>query len=96
MEYAYYTADVFTNTIFQGAQIAVFPHASEFDNTRMQLIARELNLTATVFVFPSEEQTNTFRMRIFSPLAEIQFAGHPINATAHVLASIGDIDLTQQ
>lgn len=96
MEYAYYTADVFTNTIFQGAQIAVLPHALELDNSRMQLIARELNLTATVFVFPSEEQTNTFRMRIFSPLAEIQFAGHPIIATAHVLASIGDIDLSQR
>ena len=96
MEYAYYTADVFTNTIFQGAQIAVFPYAEELDSSRMQLIACELNLTATVFVSAADDQPNHFRMRIFSPLAEIQFAGHPIIATAHVLASIGDIDLPQQ
>lgn len=93
MQYQYYIADVFTDKPFNGAQIAVFPHADGLDQIHMQLIARELNLSETAFVFRTPNGTDTRRVRIFSPLAEINFAGHPIIAIGHVLAAIGDIKL---
>lgn len=94
MKYNYYIADVFTKQVFSGAQIAVFPHAEGLTQQQMQLVARELNLTETVFVFHPQGDVAKRRMRIFSPNAEINFAGHPIIATAYVLASCGDIVLT--
>jgi len=57
-------------------------------------VARELNLSETVFVFHPDKQITNRVMRIFSPLGEVDFAGHPIIATAFVLASCGDIQLT--
>ena len=93
MKYNYYIADVFTKQIFSGAQIAVFPNAEGLSQQQMQLVARELNLSETVFVFHPDKQTTNRVMRIFSPLSEIDFAGHPIIATAFVLASCGDIQL---
>ena len=95
MNYNYYIADVFTRQIFNGAQIAVFPNADGLSNQQMKLVARELNLTETVFVFHPESESTTRKMRIFSPLGEIDFAGHPIIATAYVLGSCGDINLTE-
>lgn len=95
MNYNYYIADVFTRQIFNGAQIAVFPNADGLSNEQMRLLARELNLTATAFVFHPESDSKTRRMRIFTPLGEIDFAGHPIIATAYVLGSCGDIQLTE-
>ena len=95
MNYTYYIADVFTRQIFNGAQIAVFPNAEGLSDEHMRLLARELNLTETVFVFHSDNDSSTHKMRIFSPLGEIDFAGHPIIATAYVLGSCGDIKLTE-
>src|SRR5665647_1588203 len=95
MNYNYYIADVFTSQIFNGAQIAVFPNADGLSNEQMQLLARELNLTETVFVFHPCSEGTTRKMRIFSPLGEIDFAGHPIIATAYVLGCCGDIKLTE-
>ncbi|MFH0342885.1 MAG: PhzF family phenazine biosynthesis protein [Chromatiales bacterium] len=95
MDLEYYTADVFTHSVFHGAQIAVFPHARGLDAAMMQLIARELNLPQTVFVFPPLEDTGRRRIRIFSPLAEAEFGGHGIIAAAFVLASMGAIALPQ-
>ena len=95
MNYNYYIADVFTRQIFNGAQIAVFPNADGLNNEHMQLLARELNLTETVFVFHPFSESTRRRMRIFTPLGEIDFAGHPIIATAYVLGSCGDINLTE-
>ena len=94
MEYDFYTADVFTNTAFEGAQIAVIPHAIGLKNGLMQRIANEFNLSETVFVFPSNKKSATHRMKIFSSSGEIDFAGHPIIATAFVLVSIGEISLS--
>ncbi|MDP1773866.1 MAG: PhzF family phenazine biosynthesis protein [Methylobacter sp.] len=94
MKYNYYIADVFTKQIFSGAQIAVFPNAEGLNKEQMQLVARELNLSETVFVFHPDKQTTSRVMRIFSPLSEIDFAGHPIIATAFVLAHCGDIQLS--
>lgn len=93
MNYNYYIADAFTSQIFNGAQIAVFPDADGLDAQTMQLLARELNLTETVFIFHPEGVTATRRMRVFSPIAEMDFAGHPIIAAAYVLGICGDIKL---
>jgi len=96
MQYKYYIVDVFTDKPFDGAQIAVFPDADGLDKEDMQLLARELNLSETTFVFSPSNGKEERRMRIFSPLTEIDFAGHPIIAVGHVLASIGDIKLEQK
>lgn len=95
MKYNYYIADVFTKQIFNGAQIAVFPNAEGLSPSQMQLIARELNLTETVFVFHPDKKITTRVMRIFSPQNEINFAGHPIIATAFVLGHCGELTLTE-
>ena len=95
MKYHYYIADVFTNQLFNGAQIAVFPAAEGLSSETMAAIAKELNLTETVFVFHQQDAENHRRMRVFSPLREIDFAGHPIIATAYVLGECGDITLGQ-
>ncbi|AGY57276.1 PhzF family phenazine biosynthesis protein [Gloeobacter kilaueensis] len=93
MPYRYYTADVFTDQIFGGNPLAVFPDARAIDPEQMQHIAREFNLSETVFVLPPE-QGGTRRLRIFTPQVELPFAGHPTVGTAFVLAAIGDISLT--
>jgi len=93
MKYNYCIADVFTKEIFSGAQIAVFPNAEGLSTAQMQLVARELNLSETVFVFHPDTQRSTRVMRIFSPLAELDFAGHPVIATAFVLANCGELSL---
>jgi PhzF family phenazine biosynthesis protein len=93
MNHTYYTADVFTDQIFQGAQIAVFPEAGNLTDAQMTLVAAELNLSETVFV-TRLEKTDQFGLRIFSPKGEINFAGHPILATAQALLEAGQIDLS--
>ncbi|MBL4780922.1 MAG: PhzF family phenazine biosynthesis protein [Porticoccaceae bacterium] len=93
MTYTYYTADVFTETAFQGAQIAVFPNAQDIGDEQMALIAREINLSETVFV-SNTEQDSHFKLRIFTPLKEVSFAGHPVLATAKALVEEGMIGLT--
>lgn len=95
MEYEFHTADAFTSERYQGAQIAVIPRADGLDAAQMQRIAAEFNLSETVFVFRVASRPDARRLRIFSPTAEIDFAGHPIIAAAHVLASIGDIRLAE-
>jgi len=89
----YYIADVFTKQLFNGAQIAVFPHADGLSDDTMRLLARELNLSETVFVLHPESGGNSRTMRIFTPKKELDFAGHPIIATAYVLGLCGDIAL---
>jgi trans-2,3-dihydro-3-hydroxyanthranilate isomerase len=94
MKLYYYIADVFTNQAFNGAQIAVFPKADGLNADKMQLIARELNLSETIFIFHRLNGSLSRRMRIFSPLKEIDFAGHPVIAAAFVLSLCGDARLT--
>lgn len=90
----YYVADVFTDQLFSGAQIAVFPNADDLNDKQMALVAREMNLSETVFVSNPDSSANARKMRIFSPRGEIDFAGHPIIATAFVLGSAGEIALS--
>ncbi|HEX9484375.1 MAG TPA: PhzF family phenazine biosynthesis isomerase, partial [Gemmatimonadaceae bacterium] len=87
----YYTADVFTDTPFGGNQLAVFPDARNIPEGRLQDVAREFNFSETTFVYPAETQEGTRRVRIFTPGAELPFAGHPTIGTAHVLAAIGEL-----
>lgn len=91
-DFHYHVVDVFTQNQFEGNALAVFPHAVGLDANTMQRIARELNLTETVFVFPSARSDCQARLRIFSPLKELDFAGHPTIGTAFVLLDEGRVD----
>ena len=92
--FPYYTADVFTARKFGGNQLAVFPDARAIPESAMQDIAREFNLSETTFVLPAADKKHFRKVRIFTPGAELAFAGHPTIGTAFVLATIGDVDLT--
>ncbi len=94
MNYTYYITDVFTNQMFNGAQVAVFPEAGDLDSQQMASIAHELNLTETIFLSKTKDQENHFRMKIFNPLGEINIAGHPIIAAAYTLASCHKLNLS--
>jgi trans-2,3-dihydro-3-hydroxyanthranilate isomerase len=89
----FFLADVFTDEVFGGNQLAVFPRAEGLTDSVMQAIARELNLSETVFVFPADDPAHTRRVRIFTPGAELPFAGHPTVGTAFVLAWSGEVAL---
>lgn len=91
-EIAFLTADVFTDRPFGGNPLAVFPDAGGLDGETMQLVARELNLSETVFVLPPERPGHARRLRIFTPAIELPFAGHPTIGTAVLLAEMGALD----
>ena len=91
MRYRFYTADVFSQTIFGGNPLAIFPQASGLKTQQMQKIAAEFNLSETVFVLPPETSSGTRHLRIFTPAQELPFAGHPTIGAAYVLAAIGEI-----
>jgi trans-2,3-dihydro-3-hydroxyanthranilate isomerase len=84
IELRYVVADVFTDTPLTGNQLGVFTDARGLDDETMQALARELNFSETVFVFPPEADGHV-RMRIFTPGVELPFAGHPVLGTAFVL-----------
>jgi trans-2,3-dihydro-3-hydroxyanthranilate isomerase len=93
--YRYVIADVFTDTPLAGNQLAVFTDARELPEELLQRLAREMNLSETVFVYLPEAGGHA-RIRIFTPAAEIPFAGHPTLGTAGVLAAplqLGEIRL---
>lgn len=91
MSYRYHTADVFTDRMFGGNQLAVFPEASGISDKQMMSITREFGFSETVFVFPASDPAHTRRIRIFTPGAELPFAGHPTVGTAFILAATGEI-----
>ena len=92
--FRYITSDVFTDVPFGGNQLAVFPDARGIPEHRLQDVTREFNYSETTFVYPPTDPSNTRRVRIFTPGAEVPFAGHPTVGTAHVLAATGEIPLT--
>lgn len=80
------TLDVFTDQPLAGNPLAVVLDAEGLDVDRMQAIAREFNLSETVFVLSPRDPINTARVRIFTPGRELPFAGHPTVGTAVLLA----------
>ncbi len=86
MDLRYVIADVFTDTPLAGNAVAVFTDGSGVETDRMQKLARETNLSETVFVLRPESGGHA-RIRIFTPVQEIPFAGHPTLGTAFVLAA---------
>ena len=90
--YRYRVVDVFTDRPLEGNALAVFPEASGIEDATMQRIAKELNLSETTFVFPSDRRDCAARVRIFTPTREIPFAGHPTIGTAFVLVNEGLAD----
>jgi len=91
----YVVADVFTDTPLTGNQLAVFTDGRDVDDGLMQRLAKEMNFSETVFVLPSDADAHA-RIRIFTPVAELPFAGHPVLGSAYVLAGpmqLGEIRL---
>jgi trans-2,3-dihydro-3-hydroxyanthranilate isomerase len=84
--YRFVQLDVFTETPFAGNSLAVFPEAQGLSDDAMMKIAREMNLSETVFVLPSNSKEVLRKLRIFTPTREIPFAGHPIVGTWNALA----------
>ena len=89
--FRFVVADVFTETPLAGNQLAVFTDARVIPDELLQRLAREINFSETVFVY-SPEAGGHARMRIFTPAAEIPFAGHPTLGTAFVLAGPLQVD----
>ena len=83
--FRYVVADVFTDTPLEGNPVAVFTDGRGLSDEEMQRLAKELNLSESVFVLPSEADAHA-RIRIFTPSAELPFAGHPTLGSAFVLA----------
>jgi trans-2,3-dihydro-3-hydroxyanthranilate isomerase len=94
-EYRFIQVDVFTDRPFGGNPLAVFPEARGLSTREMQQLAREMNLSETTFVLPPEAPRADFKVRIFTPAAELPFAGHPVVGTHWVLARLGRVELRE-
>src|ERR671930_1708265 len=91
----YVVADVFTDKPLTGNQLAVFTDGRDVDDETMQKLAKEMNYSESVFVLPAESGGHA-RIRIFTPVTELPFAGHPVLGSAYVLAAplqLGEIRL---
>jgi trans-2,3-dihydro-3-hydroxyanthranilate isomerase len=90
--FQFFQLDVFTDKTFCGNPLAVFPDGTGISPEQMQQIAREMNLSETVFVLPSERAEALRRLRIFTPTKELPIAGHPVVGTWNLLARLGFIE----
>ncbi|HMA75760.1 MAG TPA: PhzF family phenazine biosynthesis protein [Candidatus Krumholzibacteriaceae bacterium] len=77
--------DVFSKKPFRGNQLAVFRNPGRLSPQRMLSIAREINFSETVFIFPSKLEDADAKVRIFTPSEELPFAGHPVLGAADVI-----------
>jgi trans-2,3-dihydro-3-hydroxyanthranilate isomerase len=91
MQVQFVTVDVFTDRQFGGNPLAVVLNGNDLNSNQMQAIASEFNLAETTFVLPPQDARNTAHVRIFTPRAEMPFAGHPNVGTAFVLAREGNV-----
>ena len=94
-QYHYLHLDVFTDHVFGGNQLAVFPEPAGLDAETMQAITREMAYSESTFVFPAEDPRTAMRVRIFTPGRELPMAGHPTVGTAFALAHEGVIPAGQ-
>ena len=91
-DFDFVTLDVFTSQPFGGNPLAVFPDGRGLSGETMQAIATEFNLSETVFMLPPPEGSDAIAtVRIFTPVAELPFAGHPNVGAAYFVASNGGI-----
>ena len=91
MPLEFVTVDVFAERRFGGNPLAVVLNGAGLATAQMQSIAGEFNLSETTFVLPPKEAAHTAEVRIFTPRAELPFAGHPNVGTAFVLADRGGV-----
>lgn len=91
----FHTLDVFTERRFGGNPLAVFLDVGDLAGEVMQQIAREMNLSETVFVLPARDPRALCRLRIFTPGRELPFAGHPTVGSGFLLAALGRIPLLE-
>jgi trans-2,3-dihydro-3-hydroxyanthranilate isomerase len=89
MSHRFYTLDVFTTTRFEGNPLAVFTDGDGLSDNAMQAIAREMNLSETVFVQKPTDDRALARLRIFTTQEELKLAGHPVIGTWFLLAELG-------
>ena len=89
MEHRFYTLDVFTTTRFQGNPLAVITDGDGLSDDQMMAIAREMNLSETVFVQKPTDDRALARLRIFTTKEELKLAGHPVIGTWFLLAELG-------
>jgi len=89
MEHRFHTLDVFTTTRFEGNPLAVITDGDGLTNDEMLAIAREMNLSETVFVQKPTEDEALARLRIFTTQEELKLAGHPVIGTWFLLAELG-------
>ncbi|WP_159950908.1 PhzF family phenazine biosynthesis protein [Rhizobium sp. 18065] len=90
-EIPFVTVDVFTDHRFSGNPLAVITDARGLSDEDMQRIATEFGYSETTFVLPAKDPANSAEVRIFTPVTEVPFAGHPNVGTAFVLAGMGEI-----
>ena len=86
----YLHLDVFTDRLFEGNQLAVFPEPGDLTTKQMQVIAKEMNFSESTFIYPAERGGDV-RMRIFTPGEELPMAGHPTIGSTFALALEGVI-----
>lgn len=91
----FHQADVFTDEPFGGNPVAILPDAQGLADEELQKIAREMNLSETVFVVPPTDPKASAKVRIFTPMQEIPFAGHPILGTFYILGKLKRLPLTE-
>jgi trans-2,3-dihydro-3-hydroxyanthranilate isomerase len=85
-DYEFVICDVFTDRPLTGNQLAVFPDATDIPDGLLQALAREIKFSETTFVYPPDApEVADARVRIFTPEAELPFAGHPVLGTAVVV-----------
>ncbi len=85
IEHLFYIVDVFAEQKYAGNQLAVFRNAGDLTDDEMQQMAREMNFSETTFILSDEPRDGGYNVRIFTPVAEVPFAGHPTLGTAYVI-----------
>ena len=83
------TVDVFTTVAYRGNPVAVVLDAADLDDGQMQQVANWTNLSETTFVLPPVAAGADYRVRIFTPISELPFAGHPTLGTCHAWLEVG-------
>lgn len=81
----FYIVDVFAEEKFAGNQLAVFRSGAKLTSEQMQSIAREMHFSETTFIMSEKKYNGGYEVRIFTPVAEVPFAGHPTLGTAHII-----------